>query len=215
MDILPLGPTAPAASSTASQVDTPSDFDTFLRLLTAQIRNQDPLDPTDSTAYTAQLATFSNVEQSVKTNDLLAAMIARLDAQQINGAADWIGMDVRHNGPLAHDGTPTELYTHLAATADRAELVVQDAAGVEVDRVAIDPRSEVVTWPADGVTRPDGLYQLSVESWAGDLALTPTRVDHYAQVTEVLLGDAGTELLLDGRVRLPAYGLQSIRPGGT
>ena len=51
-----------------------SDFDTFLRMLTVQVQNQDPLNPVDATDYATQLATFSGVEQQVLTNDLLTGL---------------------------------------------------------------------------------------------------------------------------------------------
>ncbi len=200
----------PPALGTASPT---SDFDTFLKLLTAQIRNQDPLEPADSTAYTAQLATFSNVEQAVKTNDLLAQMISRLDGQQIGGASAYLGMEVRHSGPLAHTGGSTIVHTNINPTADRAELVVRDARGAEVARHPIDPDGQTVGWPANGSggSVANGTYRLDVESWAGERKLDPTRVDHYAKVAEVVFASGGSELILEGGVRLPADGLQSIR----
>ncbi|MFV2001871.1 MAG: flagellar hook capping FlgD N-terminal domain-containing protein, partial [Paracoccaceae bacterium] len=51
-----------------------SDFETFLKLLTTQLKNQDPLKPVDSSDFAVQLATFSSVEQQVKTNDLLTSL---------------------------------------------------------------------------------------------------------------------------------------------
>ena len=209
-------PTQSAAPPVAAKAKTPSptsDFDTFLTLLTAQIRNQDPLEPADSTEYTAQLATFSNVEQAVKTNDLLTSMIARLDSQQIAGASNWIGMEVRHSGPVGHDGNSHLVYTNVSARADRAELVVYDAGGAEVGRHPIDPNAESAVWPPNGRggSYADGAYLLKVESWAGSQSLAPTAVDHYAGVTEVVLGESGAELILDGAVRLPTDGLQSVR----
>lgn len=67
-------------SSTAS--DTSEQFDTFLNLLTAQIRNQDPLAPLDSTQFVEQLATFSNLELQAKNNQILES-IASMLAQQL------------------------------------------------------------------------------------------------------------------------------------
>lgn len=194
---------------------TSSDFDTFLRLLTAQIRNQDPLEPADATAYTAQLATFSNVEQAVQTNTLLTQMIARMDGQQVAGAAAYIGMEARHSGPVGHAGGQATLFTDINATADRAELVVSDIGGREIARHPIDPDAPSLGWPAagQGATVPDGQYQLRVESWAGEQALEPTPVAHYARVQEVVLGAEGAELVLRGGVRLPMGLLESIREG--
>ncbi len=70
------------AISTATQATSGEEFDTFLRLLTAQIRNQDPLAPLDSTQFVEQLATFSSVELQAKSNALLAE-IAQMLAQNL------------------------------------------------------------------------------------------------------------------------------------
>ena len=69
---------APAPATYAPTTETApnvisSDFETFLKMLTVQMENQDPLNPTDSSEYAMQLATFSGVEQQVLTNDLLNA----------------------------------------------------------------------------------------------------------------------------------------------
>lgn len=63
------------------------DFDTFLELLTAQIRNQDPLAPLDSTQFVEQLATFSNLELQAKNTQILES-IASMLAQQLALGSD-------------------------------------------------------------------------------------------------------------------------------
>lgn len=64
---------------TNAQAPAPSkntvDYQSFLRLLVAQLKNQDPTEPMDSTQYMAQLASFSNVEQAVQTNDKLDQLL--------------------------------------------------------------------------------------------------------------------------------------------
>lgn len=64
------------------------DYDAFLRLLTAQLTNQDPTKPMDSTEYVAQLATFSQVEQSIQTNRKLEGLVA---AHALSSADGLIG----------------------------------------------------------------------------------------------------------------------------
>jgi flagellar basal-body rod modification protein FlgD len=71
--------TATSTNETASEQFS-EDFNTFLNLLTAQIQNQDPLQPLDSTQFVEQLATFSSLEQEVKTNDHLSS-ISQMMAQ--------------------------------------------------------------------------------------------------------------------------------------
>jgi flagellar basal-body rod modification protein FlgD len=79
-----ISPTAPASaattSSTGSSATTPPvDKNMFLQLLVAQLRNQDPMNPTDGTQFVAQLAQFQQLEQSVNSGQDISAMRADLD----------------------------------------------------------------------------------------------------------------------------------------
>ncbi|AQX27753.1 MULTISPECIES: flagellar hook assembly protein FlgD [unclassified Bartonella] len=65
-----------------------ADYDTFIKLLVAQMKNQDPTKPMDSTEFVAQLASFSSVEQSIKMNETLAQMLSN---GSINGAEGYVG----------------------------------------------------------------------------------------------------------------------------
>ncbi|MDX3926361.1 MAG: flagellar hook assembly protein FlgD [Shinella sp.] len=60
------------------------NYESFLKLLVAQMKNQDPTEPMDSTAQMAQLATFSQVEQTIKTNKNLENLLARTSLQEAN-----------------------------------------------------------------------------------------------------------------------------------
>lgn len=71
-----------------------SDFETFLKMLTVQAKYQDPLEPIDSSEYSAQLAQFSSVEQQVLTNDLLTALTGQLGGSGMAQFASWIGMEI-------------------------------------------------------------------------------------------------------------------------
>ena len=63
------------ANQTKATSKTAVDYQSFLKLLIAQMKNQDPTKPMDSTQYVAQLATFSQVEQSVQTNSKLDQLL--------------------------------------------------------------------------------------------------------------------------------------------
>lgn len=76
--------TSPVGSSTL-------DYNAFMKLLLAQMQNQDPLEPTASSDYVAQLATFSQVEQSMQTNDKLAELLA---SSLISQAGSLIGQQI-------------------------------------------------------------------------------------------------------------------------
>lgn len=77
MGVESVSSTLVASQSTASVASESAalDYDTFLKLLIAQMQNQDPTDPMDSTEQIAQLATFSQVEQTIQTNTNLESLI--------------------------------------------------------------------------------------------------------------------------------------------
>lgn len=66
-----------AGRLTSSRSSLVSNFETFLQLLTAQLKNQDPLSPLDSNEFTAQLTQMAGVEQQLLTNDLLTSLLAQ------------------------------------------------------------------------------------------------------------------------------------------
>ena len=99
MDVAQTTTTAFSAASGATTTKTPnakavlsSDFETFLKMLTVQMENQDPLNPVESTEFATQLATFSGVEQQVQTNDLLKSLGAQLGAMNVSQLSGWVGM---------------------------------------------------------------------------------------------------------------------------
>ncbi len=95
--ISPVAATTPTTQSGAPSQGAllSSDFQTFLKMLTTQARNQDPLNPMDSSDYAQQLATFSGVEQQVRTNTLLESLAAQLGGGGLTQYASWVGMEAR------------------------------------------------------------------------------------------------------------------------
>ena len=77
MDISSTSSTASAQSLVGAKT-LAENYDTFLELLTVQLRNQDPTEPLDAKEFTAQLTQFSGVEQSIRTNELLETLIATM-----------------------------------------------------------------------------------------------------------------------------------------
>lgn len=76
--------TAPQASAASPSPQTGMDYQAFLRLLVAEISNQDPLNPTSSSEYVAQFASFSSVEQAIQTNKKLDSMMTVSALTQAN-----------------------------------------------------------------------------------------------------------------------------------
>lgn len=208
--------TVPAARTSANSEGNglSSDFDTFLQLLTAQIRNQDPLNPADSTEFVAQLATFSNVEQAVQTNDLLKAMSTQLSEQNLGQMSSWVGMEARAAMPVNVDGSDKALILGVPVIADKAELVVRNEAGTVVQRFTIDPDAPELTWNGQdplGNQLPDGVYDVFVEASSFGNVMTPIRPESYAQITEASLLDGEVMLQFPGGIALKSGAVQGVR----
>ena len=87
--------TVPPVGSSTQQTNQPSsptsaslNYDSFLKLLTAQMQYQDPTKPMDATQFVAQLASFSNVEQAIKTNNKLDSLLVSQSLMQVDGLID-------------------------------------------------------------------------------------------------------------------------------
>lgn len=206
---------APTPEPASPRSALSSDFETFLLMLTTQMQNQDPLNPMTSSEFAVQLATFSGVEQQVKTNDLLESVLADLTSSGMAQMASWIGKEVRTDGPASFDGSPITLFPQHEASADRATLVVRNDAGGVVARSDLGSDREI-TWAGvddNGVPLASGLYSFEVESSSGGETPSVAAVEHYAVVTEVRSGPDGPRLVLTGGVETDANAVLSVREG--
>ena len=194
-----------------------SDFETFLKMLTAQAKYQDPLEPIASTEYAAQLAQFSMVEQQVKTNDALSGLISATGTGNLAALASWVGMEVRSEAPVAFTGTPVTVVPKIEAGADRAELVVHDSFGVEVQRIGVGLSGDPVEWAGtsqDGTPFPAGTYKFSVESYAQVSLLGTKPAESYAMVEEAQIESGTVMLVLGSGHSVAASDVSSVRRAG-
>lgn len=207
-------PTTPTATSASGSSALSSDFDTFLTMLAVQMQNQDPLNPVESTDFAVQLATFSTVEQQVLTNELLTALSGQIALGNVAEMAGWVGKEIRAPMPAYFDGSPITIAPNPAAIADTVELVVTNADGIEVQRLAIPVSAEPVEWAGvgqDGEPMPPGIYSFEVVSYAGSEVILQETADVYATVNEVRSEGGELILVTDGGVAVPAGLVGALR----
>ena len=117
-----------ALPANANQATTKSkasvDYQSFLKLLIAQMKNQDPTQPMDSTQYVAQLATFSQVEQSVQMNTKLDSI---LQSSALSQADAIIGHTI-----TSADGKTTGTVSEVKLTAGGLTAVLADGGEIAV-----------------------------------------------------------------------------------
>lgn len=215
--------TPKATTTTPKTADTDKtqvagDLQTFLKMLTTQIKNQDPLKPIESSDFAAQLATFSGVEQQVKTNQLLSSLAGQMGLSGIAQMAGWVGMEARVSAPVAFDGHPVTLMPEPATGADQAVVVVLDATKHEVLRQTMTPSSEPMVWSGtdgSGNIVPNGQYSFRLDSYKNGEVIGTDTLDAYGKVTEIRAGAEGPSVVIQGGSSVAASAVKSLRaPSG-
>jgi flagellar basal-body rod modification protein FlgD len=214
-----------SASNTANQQILPqasqktagltSDFETFVKMLTAQATNQDPLEPLDSSEYAAQLAQFSMVEQQTKSNTLLEGMQSQLGLANMAALSGWVGMEARGVAPGYFDGSDSiTIAPNPAASADSVTLVVQNSSGNEVQRVTLPVSAEPYQWKGlddDGEPFETGEYTFVVESHKGDEVVLQEYAEIYFKVNETRMQGGDVGLITEGGSVVLASAVSALR----
>ncbi|WP_084794695.1 flagellar hook capping FlgD N-terminal domain-containing protein [Pseudoponticoccus marisrubri] len=201
-------------SSATSGTKLNSDFETFLRMLTAQVQNQDPLNPVESTEYATQLATFSSVEQQVLTNDLLKELGVRIGGNDLQHFGNWIGKEALVRAPVRFDGSPFTVFPDFAENADRSILIVRNENGDPVQRLNVEVGEDRVLWSGttmDGRSLPSGSYRFEVESYSGDSLLETKRAAVYEKVEEVRSVDGQVMIRLSSGTEIEPSFVEGLR----
>ncbi len=205
--------TTPAAS-TKSATAINADFQTFLKLLTTQMQNQDPMKPLDSTQFVAQLASFSSVEQQVQSNDKLDGILTALGGSSASGLAAWIGRDVRAASAAEFDGKPIEVSTTPVTGADKATLLVTNAFGTVVAERSVDPKATELSWDGTtdaGTMAASGSYSFKVRNYSGTNLLGTSDGAVYSKVAEVAIEDGVATLVTEGGAKVPLADVTGVR----
>lgn len=201
-------------TTTTSEATLSSDFETFLKMLTAQARYQDPLEPLDSSEYAAQLAQFSMVEQQVLTNENLGILQTQVAMTNMELLSGMIGLEARSDAGAYFDGAPITVTPNPAAAADDVFLVVYNADGIEMDRRRLPVSADPYQWDgknAAGLPLPDGHYLFNLESWAEDEELLNEPALTYSPITEAQSLAGRTVVILKGGMPVDTQAITGLR----
>lgn len=130
ISFVPASNASTGANTAASQASLTNNFDTFLTILTAQIQNQDPLEPMDSSKFTEQLVQFSGVEQQIKSNKQLEELLAATYSSAGAALSGYLGQQAEIDTAGAQfTGEPINWRYTLPSDAAKTTITVTDAAG--------------------------------------------------------------------------------------
>ena len=207
------GTSSSSSSSGTSATDAPGSEDRFLKLLVAQMKNQDPLSPLDNAQVTSQMAQISTVNGVEKLNTTVAGLNAQFVQLQALQGASLVGHDVSVPGDrLKISEGKGEASFELAATAGRVKVEVLSPAGQVVDTVemgAMNPGVHEFRWAAKGAVE-GAAYRFRVTATQGtqSVAATPLMND---RVESVSTTGTGLQLHLENSGSVAYSAIRSFR----
>ena len=181
------------------------DSQAFLRLLMTQMSQQDPLNPTDSTQFVAQLTQFSNLEQLVQLNTQMKTLAMSQSASTSTAVASLIGRKITASGNSVELGAEAgaDINYNFPASVKNAEMVISDSSGRVIRTVGLGEQKEgksSYAWDGkdnDGNRCAAGAYTYSVKgegaqgqsvSATGRLSGTVTAISYDKGFPELLVG---------------------------
>jgi len=196
-----------AASSTATLMDKTeiaSNFTTFLKLLTTQLQNQDPLSPMDSNQFTQQLVQFAGVEQQMKSNDQLSTLVTLQQSAQTTSALALVGATVVVNGADAPLANSKATWTLTATQPATATITIADATGrtAYTSTGTVNSGSQNFVWNGvgnDGTIWPAGNYTLTATGTSASGQSTAISTQIQAIVDSVDLTQSPPLLSVEGQ----------------
>lgn len=210
-------PRAATSQSAADQTKFGKDFDSFLTLLTSQLKYQDPMSPMDTAQFTSQLVQFTSVEQQIKQNKNLESLLAMQQTIQFASAANYIGKTVEANGRsvVLNDGAASFSYS-LPSDAKSVSITIktEDGTVVRTLRGNTGAGNQTIAWDGRGDTGnrlPDGTYAYSVSATAanGQPILPQTGLKGIVDGFDVA---ANNDIILRvGTLRIPIGDVATVR----
>ena len=201
--------TTQGAQTTAQERTTQQDMgkkDIFLKMLVAQMQNQDPLKPQDAAQMSAQLAQFNMVEQQISTNELLTQMLNNSQSgnSEMATASSYLGHQVWADGSsFSFDGSsPVKFSAELSVDAARAEVQVVDSRGQVVRTLHnsfLPSGMNQLSWDGKtdngGTARADSyIFKVAATDANGQPVPASTRIS--GQVTAVRLTPEGVNIMI-------------------
>ncbi|WP_133649608.1 flagellar hook assembly protein FlgD [Paraburkholderia flava] len=199
------GTSSSSSSSSTSSATSGSDLqNTFLQLLIAQMKNQDPTNPMDSSQMTSQLAEINTVTGISQLNTSLTSLATQLSASQQPQASLLIGSTVLTPGSTVSvaSGKGTPFGLQFTSDASNVQVSVKNSAGQIVETInlgSVKAGSTPFSWtPSDasGTALPDGNYTISATGTVNGKAGTATTLSASTVASVVQQADGSTGLLL-------------------
>ncbi|TMK52276.1 MAG: flagellar biosynthesis protein FlgD [Alphaproteobacteria bacterium] len=165
---LPASSSSTPSLSSTSGATLAGNFQSFLTLLTTQLKNQNPLDPLDTNQFTQQLVEFAGVEQQLKTNDGLTSLISLQQTAQSTQALNFVGKTAVVSGDTAALSNSSASWELNVPSNSNVTVNISNSSGQTVFTQTFSSvtagNNQPFTWNGkgtDGTQWPDGQYKLT------------------------------------------------------
>lgn len=194
------------------------DKDAFLKLLVAQLQNQNPLEPMENTEFIGQMAQFSSLEQQVQTNSNLSELALATSAQIGSQAVNLVGKQVMVQGDAIElVGSEADVHLDLSASIATGQVEVINDQGDVVRRIRLGAQSEgplTVTWDGrddEGQALPPGTYRIRAEGLDEQGQSVAIAAQMLARVDAVVFESGIPRLRAGGRI-INLGDVREVRP---
>jgi flagellar basal-body rod modification protein FlgD len=193
-----------AATAAATKSKQTIDQSGFLKLLTTQLKTQDPTEPTDNTQMVQQMATFSQVAGITEMNESLKSMLSDVSASRFGDASGWIGRAALISGDVATQATNGAYAGQITLPSDAKDVSISlvNSSGQTVYSKDLGAKGAGdVTWSWDGKdasgnATTDGALQVIVTGIGTDgKSLSPTNAT-WNEIQSVKSPATGTTQLI-------------------
>jgi flagellar basal-body rod modification protein FlgD len=160
---------SPGSAIGIDQQTIAGNFNTFLQLLTTQLKNQNPLDPLDTNQFTQQLVQFAQVEQQLRSNDQLATLVSLQKTTQSTAALSFVGQNVVVDGSTAQLVNNQATWSFTSPKPATAIITIKDSSGQQAfsGNYTLQTGPQNFKWDGkgnDGKQWPAGAYTMSITS---------------------------------------------------
>ncbi|HET9934266.1 MAG TPA: flagellar hook capping FlgD N-terminal domain-containing protein [Polyangiaceae bacterium] len=193
--------------------------DAFLKLLVAQLKHQDPLKPQDDSAFVAQLAQFSSLEQTMGINSRLDTLSAQSQGLQNSQVISMVGKEATVKGSLVTSdgsGAGVPVAFTLDGKAASTQIVIKNQAGNTVRTIDVgakDAGTARITWDGrsdTGIVQPAGTYQITVQAKNDSGAPVSVSQETKGMIESVSFDKGYPVLNLDTGVSVPVSDLLQV-----
>lgn len=210
------GVSGSTSSLATSRTTIADNFDTFLQMLITQLKNQNPLEPMDTNQFTQQLVQFTSVEQQLKTNEFLEAMMMTSQNTVNAQAVSYVGKTVTASGASTDlvDGTAAWVY-RIDSPAENTTVTIKDANGntVYTDQLSLSAGTDHIVW--DGTTSTGqklsgGRFTITIDARDANGTYVPVTTEIRGVVEGIDVSGREPYVMI-GDLRLPLSSITAVQ----